>query len=138
MTCPNCAKADLTREYHHETMDFDTGRGILHVHVKRVPVEVCPACGHVQSGPLAAGRRTDAILRATLALLHRLVPASVQQARTAIEVRGPWDDGKFLIEEPQSREITVEPKQIVLPEDEEMDPDTLTFLRDLNNRRPQI
>lgn len=72
--CPECGWRGLVTQTQREEYDFDTGRGIVRVKARRVPVEKCPACGLVASGPLAAGARADATLRAVLELLHKLVP----------------------------------------------------------------
>ncbi len=67
MKCPDC-KVELIKERRSETFDFDTGTvlGLVHVRAENVWVERCPGCGLEMSGPAAAGRRSDAILRAVL------------------------------------------------------------------------
>lgn len=75
MKCPNCG-IEMIHSQRNEEFEYDTGRGVVQVQATRVPIDECPKCGEVASGPLAAGRRADAILRAVIDYLHRLVPPS--------------------------------------------------------------
>lgn len=66
--CPVCAEGELRSVLRTEHLEYSANGGTLTVEVKNVPVQQCPHCEEVFSGP-EAGRMRDDVLRHALGLL---------------------------------------------------------------------
>jgi len=80
--CPVCSGAELRSETRTETFDYDGDGDKVQVTVDKVPVEVCPACGEVFSGPEAGRIRNEAICKA----LGYLTPQEIRRVRERLNL----------------------------------------------------
>lgn len=105
--CPVCGQAELQERVRHERWQEEGNQGTVDVEAANVPVEGCPACGEVFSGPAAwrikdearckaLGLLTAAELRAVRERLRLTTAEFAHLTGIAENTLTRWEDGRLL------------------------------------------